>query len=74
MARYLHQSGYKWVAFTGTTSLLNSFVKLRLDLSVLAPANPHRLADKGAAWGSYYDTDPKVMLGHIAAGYAQLAK
>ena len=70
--RHLHAQGLHWVAFTATVSLLNSFTRLRLQPQVLAVADPARLADAGRRWGSYYDTQPKVMFGDIRYGYAQL--
>jgi hypothetical protein len=70
--RHLHAQGLRWVAFTATVSLLNSFTRLRLQPQVLAVADPARLADAGRRWGSYYDTQPKVMFGDIRYGYAQL--
>jgi hypothetical protein len=70
--RRLHGLGLRWVAFTATVSLLNSFTRLRLQPQVLAAADPARLADAGQRWGSYYDTQPKVMFGDIRYGYAQL--
>lgn len=70
--RLLHDMGLRWVAFTATVSLLNSFTRLRLQPQVLAAADPSRLADAGQ-WGSYYDSQPKVMFGDIRYGYVQLA-
>jgi hypothetical protein len=72
MTRYLNAQGYKWVAFTATHNLLNSFKRLRIKLTQLAEADPKRLADEGKNWGTYYDTKPQVMFGNIASGYAQL--
>jgi hypothetical protein len=68
----LHDLGMRWVAFTATVSLLNSFSRLRLQPQVLAIADPARLADGGLYWGSYYDTQPTVMFGDIQYGYVQL--
>lgn len=73
MTRLLHAQGLHWVAFTATTSLLNSFTRLRLKPDVLADADPRRLPDAGGQWGSYYDSQPQVMFGDIRYGYAQLA-
>ncbi len=73
MTRLLHSHGLHWVAFTATTSLLNSFTRLRLKPGVLAEADPRRLPDAGKAWGSYYHSQPQVMFGDIRYGYAQLA-
>lgn len=70
--RLLYDLGLRWVAFTATVSLLNSFTRLRLQPQVLAMADPARLADAGQRWGTYYDTQPKVMFGDIRYGYVQL--
>ena len=69
----LNSLGLRWVVFTATVSLLNSFSRLRLQPHVLAPADPARLPDGGQRWGSYYDTQPKVMFGDIHYGYTQLS-
>ncbi len=69
----LNSFGLRWVVFTATVSLLNSFSRLRLQPHVLAPADPARLPDGGELWGSYYDTQPKVMFGDIHYGYTQLS-
>lgn len=71
--RLLHSLGLRWVAFTATASLLNSFSRLRLQPQLLAMADPARLADRGQHWGRYYDTQPQVMFGNIGYGYAQLS-
>lgn len=70
----LHGLGLGVVAFTATTSLLNSFSRLQLRPQVLAPADPARLPDGGSQWGSYYDTHPQVMFGDIQYGYSELAR
>lgn len=70
----LHGLGLRVVAFTATTSLLNSFSRLQLRPQVLACADPARLPDGGRQWGSYYDTHPQVMFGDIQYGYSELAR
>lgn len=74
MTRYLHRLGLVWVTFTATRGLLNSFSRLRLAPSVLAPADPARLAQPGGDWGTYYATRPQVMLGNIGFGHDHLAR
>jgi hypothetical protein len=69
----LDSLGLRWVVFTATASLLNSFSRLRLQPQPLAPADPSRLPDGGRRWGTYYDTQPKVMFGDIHYGYTQLS-
>ncbi len=51
----------RWVVFTGTRALLNSFRRLGLELQPLAAADPRRLGDEAGDWGSYYDSAPMVM-------------
>lgn len=61
----LHALGYRWVAFTATQQLRNALRRLRLEPLLLAPAAPARLADGGAAWGTYYRHAPSVMGGRL---------
>jgi len=70
----LHGMGPHVVAFTATTSLLNSFGRLHLRPQLLAPADPARLPGGGRHWGSYYATHPQVMFGDIQYGYSELAR
>ena len=64
--------GYRWVTFTGTLALLNSFQRLGLTPVPLGPANPDCVGDELADWGSYYDNQPHVMAGDIYAGHQRL--
>ena len=68
LARHLHRLGYRWVVFTATRALRNSFHRLGLRPLPIAPADAARLPDGGASWGSYYAQDPQVMAGRIALG------
>jgi len=68
LARHLHRMGYRWVAFTATCALRNSFQRLGLKPLPIAVADRARLADRGLSWGSYYDQDPQVMVGKISLG------
>lgn len=74
MTRHLYARRYRWVTFTATRTLLNSFLRLRLNPVALAAADPRRLPDQAKDWGSYYDSKPQVMFGEIAQGYAQLVR
>ncbi len=69
----LAETGYRWVAFTGTAALVNSFHRLGLAPWALAPADPARVAAELADWGSYYAHRPQVMAGEILMGCRQLA-
>ncbi len=70
----LHAAGYRWVLFAATRQLRNAFDRMHLATVVLADADPARLARVGTDWGRYYDTQPKLMCGDIAAGHAWLAR
>lgn len=65
-------AGFRWVAFTGTLLLLNSFQRLGLNLLNLGPADGRRLGDDLADWGSYYATCPQVMVGDLLATHQRL--
>jgi hypothetical protein len=68
----LHQAGVRWVLFAATRQLRNAFDRLRLATVVLAEARSDRLQGDPAQWGSYYDAQPQVLFGDIAAGHAFL--
>jgi hypothetical protein len=53
LTHYLAHRGFTWVVFTGTPMLLNSFQRLTLSPVDLGPADPTRLGDQQAEWGSY---------------------
>jgi hypothetical protein len=68
LARHLHRLGYAWVTFTATRALRNSFRRLGLQPIKLAAADPARLEDGGASWGTYYAQDPVVVACEISQG------
>jgi hypothetical protein len=75
LTAHLHNEGYRWVAFTGTSGLRNAFHRLGLNPLDIARADPGRLTtDELAQWGTYYQNDPWVQFGNIAEGYAALSR
>ncbi|WP_431484656.1 thermostable hemolysin [Pseudomonas solani] len=66
--------GLRWVAFTGTASLVNSFHRLGLEPISLGRAEAERLADPGSNWGTYYAQRPQVFAGDIGNGYHKLER
>ena len=64
--------GFRWVTFTGTPPLLNSFQRLGLTPIALGEADPTRMGVELADWGSYYDSRPWVMAGDIHGGHQRL--
>jgi Thermostable hemolysin len=69
---FLAGVGYRWVVFTATKPLANAFRRLGLKPLLLGAAEPARLPDSGASWGSYYRTNPAVYVGDIHAGFGKL--
>ena len=72
LTELLATAGFRWVAFTGTPLLLNSFQRLGLSLLHLGPADGQRLGTELADWGSYYATQPQVMVGDVLAAHQRL--
>jgi hypothetical protein len=59
----MERLGYNYVMFTGTREVKALLARLRYSPIVLAEADPARLPDGGASWGSYYTNNPQVMFG-----------
>ena len=66
LAKRLRRHGFEVAVFTATRELRNAFGRLRLGPLVLAPADPARLREGAADWGSYYAHAPTVMGGRIS--------
>ena len=69
---FLAAAGYRWVLFTANLPLANAFRRLGLKPQALGRADPDRLPDHGASWGSYYEAGPQVYVGDILAGSQKL--
>ncbi|MFA6230715.1 MAG: thermostable hemolysin [Rhodanobacter sp.] len=69
---FLHALGYRWVLFTATRTLINTFQRLGLQPLALGEARPLLLDDKGEQWGNYYQAGPVVCAGNVASGYQKL--
>lgn len=55
-----------------TRPLRAMFARLGVELTTLAPAHREAMGDAGARWGRYYDADPLLCAGDIAACRAAL--
>ena len=64
--------GFRWICFTGTPMLINSFQRLGLSPLCVGQARAECLGDEVADWGTYYQTHPKVMAGEIMGGHQRL--
>lgn len=75
LTEQLYQEGYAWVAFTGTASLRNAFSRMGLPILDIQPARAECLpAEERAAWGSYYEHAPHVVIGQVGVGHAALCQ
>lgn len=70
----LYLRGLEWVVFTGAHSLINSFRRLGLEPQCLGAADPSRLGESQAQWGTYYEQKPQVFTGNIRYGFEQLRR
>ena len=61
--------GFRWISFTGTPLLINSFQRLGLSPLSLGEARAECLGEELSEWGSYYDSRPQVMVGDIMGGH-----
>ncbi|MBL8508191.1 thermostable hemolysin [Chitinimonas sp. JJ19] len=71
MMRYLAASSCRYVVFTLTAQVRATFRRMGLPLIALTEASPDRVPQP-ETWGAYYDKQPLVMVGDIAAGLAAL--
>lgn len=72
LAWLLHAADMDWVAFVATRQLRNAFDRLGLAPVELAVAQAARMGEQRLHWGSYYDTQPRVMCGNLAQGVEYL--
>ena len=72
LTNLLVAQGFRWISFTGTPMLINSFQRLGLSPLCLGDARPECLGEEQVAWGSYYQTNPQVMVGEIMGGHQRL--
>jgi hypothetical protein len=72
LAAYLKARGYKYVVATGTSYLYEYFSKAHLHPQILGPADKEKLVDKNTNWGTYYDSNPQVMVIDVERGNLML--
>ncbi|MFZ5491073.1 MAG: thermostable hemolysin [Pseudomonadota bacterium] len=68
----LRGAGFRWLVFTATRPVRALVQGLGFPLETLAAADPARLGVARAAWGRYYEAEPRVMAGDLAAGVAHI--
>ena len=57
---YGEELGYDWAFFTATSRLEKLLRRMRLPLITLGTASASRVPNP-EMWGSYYETDPRVL-------------
>ncbi|MCW8995479.1 MAG: thermostable hemolysin, partial [Psychromonas sp.] len=62
MAVALFCRDFKYVVFSGTERVLNIITQTGIDTTYLTTADPALLENSGDDWGSYYETNPQVVL------------
>jgi len=70
----LYRSGFHWMIFTATEQVERIIQRMGFTPISLSQADPARLKDGGAQWGTYYETCPKVQAGHLPTAYEMLVK
>lgn len=72
LTAFLHSAGYDWVICTAISPLISIFRRIGLEPVMLGDADPASLSGDASSWGRYYDLQPKVCFGSIAAGYQKM--
>ncbi|MBL4789925.1 MAG: thermostable hemolysin [Kordiimonadaceae bacterium] len=72
LSAYLKARGLTFAAVTATRELRFAFRFLQLEAMDFGPADKTQLPDGGAKWGTYYDTEPRVLAGDLSAAYGRL--
>ncbi len=68
----LQKWGARWLACTGTREVSNVFSRLGISPIEVSAAHADSLPNGDAGWGTYYDHQPVVMIGDIAAGFKRI--
>jgi len=64
----LREEGATFAVATATRRLRRAFAKFGFGASEIAPAQRERLPQSGRDWGRYFEHDPVVVWGRVAAG------
>jgi len=72
LSAYLKNENYQYAVMTGTEYLLKYFEKAGLKPRIITKAKQSKLIDQNVDWGTYYKTNPKVMVLDVANGYQVL--
>lgn len=65
LADFLHDQDQRWVVFTATRAVRRITRRLGMDLREIGRADASRVASATDDWGTYYNSDPRVLLGFV---------
>ena len=65
LAEFLLDQNHRWTVFTATRTVRGIMRHLGIGLVELGRADKSRVVVTSDDWGTYYDTDPRVMLGFV---------
>lgn len=71
---HLARLGVQWVVGTLTQELRHLFERMGVDAVPLGVADPARLGEQAADWGTYYDHRPVVLAGHLPQALTRLGR
>lgn len=74
IASYLLAQGARFAAVTGTDQLHRRFEMMGLKPAVICDAQRSLLNCEQKSWGTYYDTQPRVLAGSLESSMSQLNK
>jgi len=74
MTAVLAKAGYEWMVFTVTEQVERLIGRLGFKPHYLKSAEPDRLVGDRSLWGSYYENNPRVMVGKLETAMAVMAK
>lgn len=66
LAMSLAKAGFEWMVFTVTEQVERLIRRLGFSPHYLVFADPDRLTEDKASWGTYYANNPRVMVGSLA--------
>ena len=74
IAAVLAEAGYEWMVFTVTEQVERLIGRLGFKPHYLKGAEPERLVGEKSIWGSYYENNPRVMVGKLETAMTVIAQ
>ena len=72
LASYLNNKNVLYAAITGTDFLHRYFERIGLQPRKICDADIDAVQESQKSWGSYYDTQPRVLVGSVETGVKRL--